>query len=79
MARISKYKHDENIAKDDFLLGTDFSSKQTRNFSFENITDFLAKQQEILGSKFSYTYKNTTDYTTLQAGQLTFKEKRLRT
>jgi hypothetical protein len=72
MARISKYKHDENIAKDDFLLGTDFSSKQTRNFSFENITDFLAKQQEILGSKFSYTYKNTTDYTTLQAGQLTF-------
>ena len=53
MARISKYTYDNDIVKEDFLLGTDFASKQTRNFSIEAITAYLAKQQSIQGTLFA--------------------------
>jgi len=72
MARISKYTYDNNIIKDDFLLGTDFTTKNTRNFSIESLTAYLAKQQSIQGNKFAYSYDSNTAYSSLSQGKLSF-------
>ena len=53
MARISKYKFDENVTENDFVIGSDGTTKKTRNFKLDDLTNFFAKQQEILGNKFS--------------------------
>ena len=71
MARISRYDFDISVSKEDKLIGTDSGGSTTKNFKLEDLTTFFSKQQEILGSKFSYTYKNITDYTKLEAGELT--------
>ena len=71
MARISRYDFDISVSKEDKLIGTDSGGSTTKNFKLEDLTTFFSKQQEILGSKFSYTYKNITDYTKLEAGHLT--------
>ena len=72
MARISKYTYDNNIVKEDFLLGTDFASKQTRNFSIEAITAYLAKQQSIQGTLFALSYDRSTSYANLAQGNMSF-------
>ncbi len=71
MARISRYDFDISVSKEDKLIGTDSGGSTTKNFKLEDLTTFFSKQQEILGSKFSYTYKIITDYTKLEAGELT--------
>ena len=56
MARISKYKIDTDVTKDDFVIGSDGGTKVTRNYKLEDLTSFFSKQQEILGNKFIYEY-----------------------
>ena len=68
MARISKYTQDNEIIKDDSLLGTDFTSKATRNFSIETINNYLAKQSNILGNIFVYKYDQNQSYSNLGQG-----------
>ena len=54
MARISKYKFDENVTKDDFVIGSDGPTKLTRNYKLETLANFFGKQDQILGDKFAY-------------------------
>src|SRR6056300_1227125 len=72
MARISKYTQDNEIIKDDSLLGTDFTSKATRNFSIETINNYLAKQSNILGNIFVYKYDQNQSYSNLGQGLVSF-------
>ena len=72
MARISKYTQDNEIIKDDSLLGTDFTSKATRNFSIETINNYLAKQSNILGNIFVYKYDQNQSYSNLGQGLISF-------
>ena len=72
MARISKYTYDNDIVKEDFLLGTDFVTKQTRNFSIEDLTEYLAKQQSIQGNVFALKYSRNVNYTDLGQGTMSF-------
>ena len=44
MARISKYKFDENVTENDFVIGSDGTTKKTRNFKLDDLTNFLAKK-----------------------------------
>ena len=75
MARISKYKFDENVTEDDFVIGSDGRTKKTRNFRLEDLTNFFAKQQEILGNKFSYKYNQTGSVDTLSVGEISFNNR----
>lgn len=72
MARISKYQFDQNITKEDFVIGSDGITKRTRNYKIEDLTKFLGVQQEILGDKFAYTYIRTSDFDQIPGGKLTF-------
>ena len=75
MARISKYTFDENVTEDDFVIGSDGRTKKTRNFRLEDLTNFFAKQQEILGNKFSYKYNQTGSVDTLSVGEISFNNR----
>ena len=75
MARISKYKFDENETENDFVIGSDGATKKTRNFKLDDLTNFFAKQQEILGNKFSYTYNQLATYDALGIGEMSFNNK----
>lgn len=41
MARISKYNFDQDVTKDDFVIGTDSQTKVTRNYKLEDILDLF--------------------------------------
>ena len=75
MARISKYQFDQNVTKEDFVIGSDGQTKKTRNFKLEDLTEFFAKQQAILGNKFHYVYNQGTSDYIVGAGELSFNNK----
>lgn len=75
MARISKYKIDTDVTKDDFVIGSDGGTKVTRNYKLEDLTSFFSKQQEILGNKFVYEYDQDTSQTSLGTGKISFNNK----
>lgn len=41
MARISKYNFDQDVTKEDFVIGTDSQTKVTRNYKLEDILDLF--------------------------------------
>jgi hypothetical protein len=75
MARISKYNIDTEVTKNDLVIGTDSQTNFTRNFKLEDLTKFFAKQQQILGNKFSYTYDQGSAFTSLGSGKISFNNK----
>lgn len=75
MARISKYNIDTEVTKNDLVIGTDSQTNFTRNFKLEDLTKFFAKQQQILGNKFSYTYDQSSAFTSLGSGKISFNNK----
>lgn len=72
MARISKYQFDQDVTKEDFVIGSDGQTKKTRNYKLDDLTNFFAKQQAILGDKFAYTYIQTGTLSVLDNGKLSF-------
>lgn len=71
MARISKYKFDEKITKEDFVIGSDGLTKATRNYRLESLVDFF-RGQGLGSSGFSYEYTATGEnYNILTKGQFT--------
>lgn len=69
MARINKYKYDENITRGDKVIGSDSVTNKTRNYAVGDLTAFLGKQDEILGNKFSYRYRQSKQYASLFRGE----------
>ena len=41
MTKISHYNLDSSISKDDKIIGTDFDSSATKNFSVEDLSEFI--------------------------------------
>ena len=77
MARISKYQFDQEITKDDFVIGSDGKTKVTRNYKLEDLAVFLSKQDAVLGNKFSYTYDQFSTYENLEEGKISFNNKNI--
>lgn len=75
MARISKYRFDQDVTKDDFVIGSDGITKVTRNYKLETLASFFGTQDQILGDKFSYIYNQVAAYADLSAGQISFSNK----
>jgi hypothetical protein len=75
MARISKYQFDQNVTKEDFVIGSDGQTKKTRNFKLDDLTTFFGKQDAILGDKFAYVYKQAGNQIQLSQGEISFNNK----
>lgn len=43
MARISKYKFDQDVTVDDFVIGTDSQTKATKNFKLQDVIDLFGE------------------------------------
>lgn len=72
MARISKYQFDQEVTKEDFVIGSDGRTKKTRNYKLEDLTNFFAKQDAILGNQFAYIYGQGENKLALSSGKLSF-------
>ena len=48
MARISKYKFDQDVTKDDFVIGTDSQTKVTKNFKLADVIELFYADQGII-------------------------------
>ena len=48
MARISKYKFDEDVTKDDFVIGTDSLTKATKNFKLADVIQLFYDDKGII-------------------------------
>lgn len=75
MARISKYQFDQNVTKEDFVIGSDGQTKKTRNFKLDDLSTFFGKQDQILGDKFAFIYNQTSPQTSIASGQCSFNNK----
>jgi hypothetical protein len=75
MARISKYKLDEKVTKEDFVIGSDGFTKKTRNYRMSDIVEFLGTQDPILGDKFAYTYNQNVALGALKQGEISFNNR----
>lgn len=75
MARISTYQFDQQVTKDDFVIGSDAVTKITRNYKLQDLADFFGTLQAVLGDKFSYIYDQTTDYTSLEKQRISFSNR----
>jgi hypothetical protein len=75
MARISKYRFDQEVTSSDFVIGSDGSTRKTRNYLLSDLTDFFGKQDAIQGNKFVYIYKQTKNYVDLLKGEISFNNK----
>ena len=75
MARISKYKFDENVTRDDFVIGSDGKTKKTKNYKMADIVEFLGTQDPILGDKFAYTYNQNVALGALKQGEISFNNR----
>ena len=60
MARISTYIFDSDVTKNDYVIGSDYASKRTRNYKLEDLSRFFGSQQPTLGDKFVYEYDQTS-------------------
>jgi len=72
MARISKYQFDQDVTKDDFVIGSDGKTRKTRNYKLDDLTNFFAKQDAILGNQFAYVYGQGENKLTLTEGKMSF-------
>ena len=75
MARISKYKLDEKVTSEDFVIGSDGFTKKTRNYRMSDIVEFLGTQDPVLGDKFAYTYNRTAQPGDLKQGEISFNNR----
>ena len=75
MARISKYRFDQEVTSSDFVIGSDGQTRKTRNYLLSDLTDFFGKQDAIQGNKFVYIYKQTKNYVDLLKGEISFNNK----
>lgn len=75
MARISRYQFDQNVTKEDFVIGSDHATKFTRNFKMEDLARFFGTQQLVLGDKFVYIYNQLSDYLSLSKQEISFNNK----
>ena len=75
MARISKYRFDQEVTSSDFVIGSDGQTRKTRNYLLSDLTDFFGKQDAIQGNKFAYIYKQTKNYVDLLKGEISFNNK----
>jgi len=75
MARISKYQFDQEVTKEDFVIGSDGRTKKTRNYKLEDLTTFFGKQDAILGDKFAFIYDQTPAVTNIGSGKCSFDNK----
>lgn len=48
MARISKYNFDQDVTKDDFVIGTDSQTKVTKNFKLADIIELFYADKGII-------------------------------
>lgn len=72
MARISKYQFDQDVTKDDFVIGSDGKTRKTRNYKLDDLTNFFAKQDAILGNQFAYVYGQGENKLALTEGKMSF-------
>jgi|14BtaG_2_1085337.scaffolds.fasta_scaffold18899_1 hypothetical protein len=64
MARISKYTQDTGVTKNDKLLGSDYETGSTKNFSLESISKFLKETNSSGAStQFNFTYGSSSPST----------------
>lgn len=77
MARISKYQFDQDVTKDDFVIGSDGKTKKTRNYKLEDLTTFFGKQDAVLGDKFAYIYDQTPAANEIGSGKCSFNNKNI--
>ena len=75
MARISKYRFDQTVTGDDFVIGSDGVTKATRNFRLTDLTEYFAKQGAIQGNKFTYLYAQSLEFANLTKGLVSFNNK----
>jgi len=75
MARISKYKFDEKVTSEDFVIGSDGYTKKTRNYKMSDIVEFLGTQDPVLGDKFAYTYNQSSALGALKQGEISFNNR----
>ena len=68
MARISKYRFDQEVTYSDFVIGSDGQTRKTRNYLLSDLTDFFGKQDAIQGNKFAYEYKQSKNFAGLTKG-----------
>lgn len=48
MARISKYKFDQDVTKDDFVIGTDSETKATKNYKLADVIELFYADKGII-------------------------------
>lgn len=75
MARISKYQFDQDVTKDDFVIGSDGKTKKTRNYKIDDLSTFFGKQDKILGNKFAFVYNQNPSQIAIRAGECSFNNK----
>jgi len=75
MARISKYKFDEKVTSEDYVIGSDGYTKKTRNYKMSDIVEFLGTQDPVLGDKFAYVYNRTAQPGDLKQGEISFNNR----
>lgn len=75
MARISTYQFDQQVNKDDFVIGSDAVTKITKNYKLQDLADFFGTLQAVLADKFAYIYDQTTDYTSLEKQRISFNNR----
>lgn len=75
MAKISTYQFDQNVTKDDFVIGSDHATRFTRNFKMQDLANFFGTLQAVLGDKFSYIYDQTGNPLTLPQQRISFNNR----
>jgi hypothetical protein len=75
MAKISAYQFDSKVTKDDFVIGSDYATKFTRNYKLQDIANFFGTLQPILGDKFAYIYDQSDAYFELSQQEISFNNK----
>lgn len=75
MARISKYRFDQEVTSSDFVIGSDGQTRKTRNYLLSDLTEFFGKQDAIQGNKFAYEYKQSKTLADLTKGEISFDNK----
>lgn len=75
MSRISTYKFDQTVTKNDFVIGSDSTTKYTRNYKLQDLASFFGKLQSVLGDKFAYIYDQSLAFDELEKQNITFNNR----